>query len=157
MQLPQDAKYWKILAKKLKCGHRARNGHLTGKGRGRLQRGGGIFSEASRTASRFLERGSQQLCYEGRVTCSHRGIFLSWLPQLPWAPELVVTGSQCVAVFGCQAPAVAKVRPFALGCFHSYCKRWERTMICCDSCNDKLGPLKIVQFLSPNTTNSSLS
>lgn len=128
MQLPRDAKYWKILAKSLKCGHRARNVHLTGKGRGRLQRGAFsfLFSEASRTARRFLERGSQQPCYKGCVMCSHNGIFLSWLPQLPWAPELVVTGSQWAAVVGCQAPAVTEVGPFSLGCFHSCCRRWER-------------------------------
>lgn len=129
MQLPQDAKYWKILAKKNpQMRHRARNVHLTGKGRGKLQRGAFsfLFSEASRTASRFLERGSQQPCYEGCVMCSHNGIFLSWLPQLPWAPELVVTGSQWAAVVACQAPAVTEVGPFSLGCFHSCCRRWER-------------------------------
>lgn len=105
--------------------HRARNVHLTGKGRGKLQRGAFsfLFSEASRTASRFLERGSQQPCYEGCVMCTHNGIFLSWLPQLPWAPELVVTGSQWAAVVACQAPAVTEVGPFSLGCFHSCCRR----------------------------------
>lgn len=128
-------------------GHRERRGQPRGQGRGKFPKGCGPFSEASRQWA-HLERGSQQLRYDNVVQCV---LTMGYSCSVSHGHlGVVVTGPPCAAVVGCQAPSCEKGQAFhsvmlPLLWVAAYCRRRDRPIIDCDSCNAKLESLSLLR------------